>query len=552
MRPSPRTEIGHRQVKLRHAHGGFTLTELLVVILIIVLLSAATLPAILPALNSRRVSEGSRLLQSEFARARDAAVRANAPRGFRLIPDPIQLIPDPNNPTGPLIFERKRTSSRLVPIEPAPDYSEGAAVRLGRIPAEYPNPPGTAPPSSDPNPPANLAVLSALAGTSAGSSPAYLPGPTFSDYLNQANQLLIVHEVKFEVTTLTGVRLPSPPTSWFWNIRQGDKMQLNGTGPYYTVVGPMRIGPNPNPGLAAPDNTMTNPERYINFGSSATYQTGPASQNYEFLILANGTDDDKDGFTDEMFDGVDNDGDGVVDPGFNGIDDDSNGVIDDFGEIFLHVNSNGSFSYPGVKDPTTGALTFGGPFLSEFEPEQYSPIPGRGRGGAYTISRRPVPSEGAREVALPTNVVIDLTTSANPLSERSRVPTDLTTTFVDVLIAPNGQVMNGAAGTNLAPPVNFPFYHFWLSEREDAAEPFPVALKLGFQLPMPRGTRGDPRIDPNPTYPANLPGLKGERRLLSVNTRTGAITSTAIETFYLNNPSYPFEAAEAGVKDALP
>ena len=68
---------------------------------------------------------------------------------------------------------------------------------------------------------------------------------------------------------------------------------------------------------------------------------------------------------------------------------------------------------------------------------------------------------------------------------------------------------------------------------------------------MPRGTGGDPRIGAA-SYPATLPTLKGERRLLTINTRTGAITPTAIETFYLNNPSYPYEAAESGQKDVQP
>ena len=32
---------------------------------------------------------------------------------------------------------------------------------------------------------------------------------------------------------------PNSPTSWFWNIRVGDKIQINNAGPWYTVVGPM-------------------------------------------------------------------------------------------------------------------------------------------------------------------------------------------------------------------------------------------------------------------------------------------------------------------------
>ena len=33
------------------------------------------------------------------------------------------------------------------------------------------------------------------------------------------------------------------PTSWFWNIRVGDKVQLNGAGTWYTVIGPMVVPP---------------------------------------------------------------------------------------------------------------------------------------------------------------------------------------------------------------------------------------------------------------------------------------------------------------------
>ena len=35
--------------------------------------------------------------------------------------------------------------------------------------------------------------------------------------------------------------MPNPPTNWFWNIRVGDKIQINNAGPWYTVVGPMAI-----------------------------------------------------------------------------------------------------------------------------------------------------------------------------------------------------------------------------------------------------------------------------------------------------------------------
>ena len=174
-----------------------------------------------------------------------------------------------------------------------------------------------------------------------------------------------------------------------------------------------------------------------------------------------------------------------------------------------------------------------------------------------------MPVEGARDVSLPTNVVIDLTSWNAPqlfggVPERSRLPVDPFTGFVDVMIAPNGQVVVAGASANNAPSVNFPFYHFWLSEREDVSSPTPFDAMKGktFLLPMPRDTVYDPRIPAIVSLPIaqaqNVPNLKSERRLLSINTRSGVISSTAIETFYLNNPSYPYEAAESGQKDVQP
>lgn len=68
---------------------GFTLIELLVVILIILLVSVVTLPTIIPAYNHRQIGESARILQAALVGARDAAIRANAPRGIRLLPDPV-------------------------------------------------------------------------------------------------------------------------------------------------------------------------------------------------------------------------------------------------------------------------------------------------------------------------------------------------------------------------------------------------------------------------------------------------------------------------------
>src|SRR5437763_1428768 len=93
---------------------GFTLIELLVVITIIVLVSAVTLPVVLPALNHRQVGEAARILQAALVGARDAAIRANAPRGIRLLPDPLF-----NGTTTTLAY------NRFIPIEVPGNYTTG-------------------------------------------------------------------------------------------------------------------------------------------------------------------------------------------------------------------------------------------------------------------------------------------------------------------------------------------------------------------------------------------------------------------------------------------
>ena len=90
------------------------------------------------------------------------------------------------------------------------------------------------------------------------------------------------------------------PTSWFWNIRVGDKLQLNGSGLWYTVVGPMVVTPQ-----------QGNTELFVNVGPAGTQSPLSDTQSGtivfpEFLFLVNGLDDNKNGWIDEGFDGVDN------------------------------------------------------------------------------------------------------------------------------------------------------------------------------------------------------------------------------------------------------
>jgi prepilin-type N-terminal cleavage/methylation domain-containing protein len=62
-------------------HCGFTLVELLVVIAIISMVTIATVPMILPALDTRRIREASRVVSTHFASAQSEALAKGRPVG---------------------------------------------------------------------------------------------------------------------------------------------------------------------------------------------------------------------------------------------------------------------------------------------------------------------------------------------------------------------------------------------------------------------------------------------------------------------------------------
>ena len=505
----------------RPAPRGFTLIELLVVLAIVGLISAVALPVVLPALNERKINEAARLLQAVLAGARDTAVRAGAPRGVRFLIDPVF-----NGGTGlPL------ASNRMIAIEPGPDYSEGLVLAPTLY---YPSP--------------NNAIL----------NPVYSTPITVG--LNTASHLRVATS---GLTTTTY----NPPTGWSYNIRQGDKIRFHDSGNYYTIAGP--VG---NAGSLS----GYNPERFIICPTSLTTPLATDLTTWipEYLNLTNGIDDDGDGWIDESCDGIDNDGDGLIDPGFDGIDNDGQNGIDDPGELFY--NANGS---------TT---------INEYEPEVFVGTQANSPplNDPYIISRRPVVSPGARETTLPDGVVLDLTTwnasAATPgtfgpntiirplLPERSRLPVDPYTGFVDVMIAPNGQVVlpGAGGGGNFArtPIANTPFYHFWLTDREGvhgllwepptpgspyAPKPNPsmsASPSKKYLLPMPKGTPNYAPMPDNPNnsaqnYSANPVFLTGGRRLVTLFTKTGQIMTNSIEAFDATDVNLPYYAAQTGIKE---
>jgi prepilin-type N-terminal cleavage/methylation domain-containing protein len=468
---------------------GFTLIELLVVITIIIVVSAVALPTVLSALSHRQVGEAARTLQAVLAGARDAAIRDNNPSGIRLIPDPVFSGINPStgllDPTLPLAF------NRIVPIAPAPAYMEGAVIQVPPTPGMF-------------APTGALAAIGALAYPVP--SPAF-PGPLVS----QTSPLVVAEAVVTVQTAPNGVQtvVPNPPTSWFWNIRLGDKIQFNNAGPWYTVVGPCVVPPQ---GATIGGQFMANPEMFCNVGQPGaalpwtTTQLG-TSVTPEFLLLVNGKDDNANGWIDEGWDGVDNDG-------ING--------VDDVGEWV--------------------------------EQETWSGAPPSATQLPYTIQRRPVPQINAREMQLPSNVVIDAS-SWGTTRERTRVPSSALNSFtgvIDIMINPDGSVLPTTLYSSPGA-----FYHLWLAERGDIYTPVTPLVPNGvFSLPMPISTTSQA----GPTAPvmtgiyaglvsnnASLPALKGELRIVTLFSRTGACTTNDNPTFNVVNVNQPFLEAQQGV-----
>ena len=151
------------------------------------------------------------------------------------------------------------------------------------------------------------------------------------------------------------------------------------------------------------------------------------------------------------------------------------------------------------------------------------------------------------------------TTGVSYVSERSRLPVDPTTGYVDILLYPNGTVV---PTTEYSSPSSFgmnsAFYHFWLAERGDLFDPV-ANTGIPYLLPMVPGSTyagGTPYPYTNPPVidPLGTRALKGERRLMTLYTRTGQLVTNQVETFDATpippgpGPNYPFLAPQQGIR----
>lgn len=428
---------------------GFTLVELMVVLLIVSIISAVALPSVVSALRHRQVSEASRLIYGAIAGARDEAINANRPSGIRLVADPqfsgigpatITTYDASGNPTvvpnpyvGVLDPNQIFACNRIVPLVAAPGYSEGMVSAYPRF--------------------------------------------AYANSITNGLPCLIL-----EQSLLSPDGLPNSPTSWYWNIRVGDKVQVNNAGPRYTVVGPV-VTPNPE-GFVNLGNPGPNPPLPTG-GPTIAYGGIPSLVVYpDYLMLVNGGDDNANGWTDEGFDGVDNDGNGVIDE------------------------------------------------AAEWEAESWRGSPGSNAAVnvPYSIDRRPVPGPASRSVSLPSGVVIDLTTWGTTL-ERSRVGPFMNASsgYVDIMVYPDGTI---SPSSPYSSPSSFGmgsiFVHLWLSDRADL---YPPSVSNVPSLPV--GVIGQ-SASATP-YPG--PRISGDYAIVTIFSRGGKVAVSDNPTF--DDPSGP-------------
>jgi prepilin-type N-terminal cleavage/methylation domain-containing protein len=527
---------------------GFTLVEILVVIAIVMLASVVALPTLLPMLNGRHLSEAARIFTASLAGVKDAAIRANEPRGLRLLPDPVLTIPAPGSVGAGSL---QLCYNRMVPIEPAADYSEGM-VSIG--PQLSPGAAGAMTGVFPPPYPRRVPSVDGNAWTGYPFFPSGFPVPP---------RVLMIEESPFALGWAASALVPNNPTGWYWNIRVGDKIRINGSGRSYTIVGPCTVSPW---GTGA---NQGNPELFVNVGPPGT--TSPLLRSYysltgspptlgpptqfapEFLFVVNGADDDLDGYVDNGWDGYNNNAP-------------ADGAIDNLLEWEPEV-WEGSLAKATLNDPGDGSSNSPSSVWVQAHYQDAT------NNLAYSIQRRPVPTPGAREIFLPTSVVIDATgvssVAAIATDERSRFYVEPWSLYCDIMMNPNGQFIPTTAYSTPTSGGTEPFLHFWLTDKADVY-PLGTLWGSGTSGPVANPNSGQVHQLPMPKGSLNYKGsvfLENDRRLVTLFTRTGLITTNAIESttaaaaastpllpaegFNGNDVNQPFYNAQIGLREAL-
>jgi prepilin-type N-terminal cleavage/methylation domain-containing protein len=381
--PLPAHAGGHVRHNSPRDRRGYTLVELMVVVTIILIVSAVALPTIQTGIQHRQVFQAAALLQAALNAARDTAAKNSSSGGIR-------LVLDANLPG---------TCSTIVPLVQPPNYQTGSVnIFPGKDYSVY----SFTPPSNG----------------------------------NGQNLFLSTQALLIEGAITDANGFPVEPTNWNWNVRLGDQIQINNSGSWYTVVGPMLVPPqggnfqvfDPTTGGFVTE-FIANPEFFVNVGAPGTplTQTLPNGKQIQialdYLLVTDQRDDNANGWTDEGWDNVDNNGNNLTD------------------------------------EP------------AEWEVEQWQGYLKQGITlTPYVIRRRLMPDSPTKTLTLPSNMVVDLS--------RSNLPTTAitgTTVVSDIVINANGSMSVSLPYSGLASMgITSSFYQFWLAERGDVGGQTPL------------------------------------------------------------------------------
>ena len=237
--------------------------------------------------------------------------------------------------------------------------------------------------------------------------------------------------------------IPNERTSWFWNIRVGDKIRFNDAG---RLLHGRRAAMNTSHhqhGRRTPSCSSTS-GRPVDLASgpvsSSVPELQPYSSNPEFLFLVNGQTTTSDGFIDRA----------------------------GTGSIITIIGHRQTTWRAGVRRDELRSEQWVGAETSR------NAAAARRRCSSTSRTRslrRPVAVPGAREVTLPGGVVID----ADDLERRPRSGRGCRSTrrplYVDILVNPTARSCRPRRTRAPRRRPASPFYHFWLTERQDVHEP---------------------------------------------------------------------------------